>query len=147
MEGKVKFFNARKGFGFVVGDDGKDYFVHISAIGQGVELFPDDAVSFDAVDGERGMQAQNVQKIQGGSAPAQEETTPEEPASEETPAQEPASEETPAQEPASEETPAQEPASEETPAQEPASEETPAQEPASEETPAQEPASEEKPAE
>ncbi len=104
MEGKVKFFNARKGFGFIVGDDGKDYFVHISAIGQGVELFPDDAVSFDAVEGDRGMQAQNVQKIQGGSAPAAEEA----PAEEAAPAEEPAQEEAPAEEAA----PAEEPASE-----------------------------------
>ena len=60
MEGKVKFFNEMKGFGFISGDDGKDYFVHQSALPQGTSLREDDAVSFDPVEGDRGMQAQNI---------------------------------------------------------------------------------------
>ena len=98
MEGKVKFFNARKGFGFIVGDDGKDYFVHISALEEGAKLFPDDVVSFDAVEGDRGMQAQNVRKVQGGAphkaAPAQQEA----PVEEETLAEEQDSQEAPVEE-------------------------------------------------
>ncbi|MBI2152058.1 cold-shock protein, partial [Candidatus Woesearchaeota archaeon] len=35
MEGKVKFFNRVKGFGFITGDDGKDYFVHHTGLNQG----------------------------------------------------------------------------------------------------------------
>ena len=34
MKGKVKFFNEMKGFGFIAGEDGKEYFVHKSAIGE-----------------------------------------------------------------------------------------------------------------
>ena len=74
MKGKVKFFSGSKGYGFITGDDGKDYFVHISAIPEGLRLYEGDDVSFDVAETERGMQAQNVQKVEGGSeAPAEEE--------------------------------------------------------------------------
>ena len=149
MEGSVKFYNRKKGFGFISGDDGTDYFVHISALPQGVFLRDGDRVSFDPAEGERGAKADNVQLLQkasdmeGGDAPAEEsaeEAPAEEPAEEST--EEPA-EEAPAEEPAEEST--EEPA-EETPAEEPAEEST--EEPA-EETPAEEPAEEstEEPAE
>ena len=75
MKGKVKFFSGSKGYGFITGDDGKDYFVHISAIPEGLRLYEGDDVSFDVAETERGMQAQNVQKVEGGSeAPAEEST-------------------------------------------------------------------------
>ena len=62
-----------KGYGFIVGNDGKEYFVHFSALGEGVFLKENDAVSFDPVESERGWQAQNVKILEGGSeAPAQE---------------------------------------------------------------------------
>ncbi len=61
MKGTVKWFNATKGFGFVEGEDGEDYFVHQTAIKDDKNLRDDDKVTFDAVDAERGKQAQNVE--------------------------------------------------------------------------------------
>lgn len=93
MQGTVKFFNSSKGFGFIVAEDGKDYFVHQTALPEGVVLRDNDPVEFDVEQGERGPKAVNV-KV-GGSAPAEEaaeeasepETT-EESASEEADAEE-----------------------------------------------------------
>lgn len=73
MEGTVKFFNRKKGFGFIQGEDGKDYFVHFSALPEGTFLRDGDKVSFDPQEGDRGLKAQNVQLLQkasemGGSA-------------------------------------------------------------------------------
>ncbi|MBW2984038.1 cold shock domain-containing protein [Candidatus Woesearchaeota archaeon] len=62
MEGTVKFFNAGKGFGFIAGDDGKEYFVHKTALGEGVTLNENDAVTFDVEEGDRGPKAVNVKK-------------------------------------------------------------------------------------
>ena len=64
MEGKVKFFNDSKGFGFVTADDGNEYFVHISGVAEGVTLRENDHVSFDVVEGDRGTKAENVQLIE-----------------------------------------------------------------------------------
>ncbi len=86
MEGTVKFFNKLKGFGFVKGDDEQDYFIHITAIEQGTFLQEGDRVSFDAIEDEKGLKAQNVKKIGSGEAteaPAEEEQPAEEEASEE----------------------------------------------------------------
>lgn len=63
MEGKVKFFNEMKGFGFIKSDDEKEYFVHLSGLAPGVVLRDDDAVSFDVEEGERGPKAVNVNKL------------------------------------------------------------------------------------
>jgi cold shock protein len=62
MQGKVKWFNAEKGFGFIEKDDGGDVFVHFSAIqAQGYKSLEEgQSVEFDVVDGERGPQATNV---------------------------------------------------------------------------------------
>ncbi len=62
MKGTVKFFNQMKGFGFLAGEDGKEYFVHKSAIGEGVALNENDAVEFDVEEGDRGPKAVNVKK-------------------------------------------------------------------------------------
>jgi CspA family cold shock protein len=61
-EGKVKWFNARKGYGFISTDDGKDIFVHYSNItAEGYKsLAEGDPVTFDIVDGEKGPRAENV---------------------------------------------------------------------------------------
>ena len=112
MEGTVKFFNQKKGYGFVSGDDEKDYFIHFSALTPGVFLRQDDRISFDANDSDRGLKAEKVVLLQKGSEiRANSEEAPVEETSEEPKAEEPATEEAPAQE----ETPAEEPAAEEEP--------------------------------
>ena len=60
MNGNVKFFNESKGFGFIIADDGKEYFVHITGLNEGVRLSDDDAVTFDVEEGDRGLKAVNV---------------------------------------------------------------------------------------
>ncbi len=67
MEGTVKFFNKRKGFGFINGDDGSDYFVHFTALPQGLFLRENDRVAFDGEQGDRGLKASNVRLLQKGS--------------------------------------------------------------------------------
>ena len=62
MNGTVKFFNAGKGFGFIAAEDGKEYFVHQSALAEGVNLNEGDAVTFDVEEGDRGPKAVNVNK-------------------------------------------------------------------------------------
>ena len=65
MQGKVKWFNAEKGYGFIEGQDGKDVFVHFSAIEQGgfKTLEEGQEVEFNVVEGARGPQAANVVKL------------------------------------------------------------------------------------
>ena len=60
MKGTVKFFNAGKGFGFIAGEDGEEYFVHQTALGEGVRLNENDAVEFEVEQGDRGPKAVNV---------------------------------------------------------------------------------------
>ncbi len=64
MKGKVKWFNAEKGFGFIVSEEGKDVFVHFSAIvSEGYKTLEEgQEVTFDVEDGERGQLAKNVVK-------------------------------------------------------------------------------------
>lgn len=93
MEGKVKWYDIRKGYGFVEGDDGQDYFVHYTSVKEGVRLRELDRVSFDPSEGEKGKQAQDVTLLQKGSEIANDEQPKEESTEEETPAEEEAEEE------------------------------------------------------
>tara|TARA_B100001971_G_C18262760_1_gene588559 strand:- start:1383 stop:1643 length:261 start_codon:yes stop_codon:yes gene_type:complete len=77
MKGTVKFFNERKGFGFIAGEDGKEYFVHQSGLKEGTALNENDAVTFDVEEGDRGPKAANVAKE--GSAPESSEPESSEP--------------------------------------------------------------------
>ncbi|NMB12258.1 MAG: cold shock domain-containing protein [Firmicutes bacterium] len=65
MLGRVKWFNAEKGYGFIEREDGGDVFVHFSAIQeQGFKALDEgQEVEFDIVEGERGPQAANVVKV------------------------------------------------------------------------------------
>lgn len=67
MEGKVKFFNRKKGFGFIHGDDGNDYFVHFTALPRGTFLRDNDTVSFEGAQGDRGLKAENVKLLSTAS--------------------------------------------------------------------------------
>ncbi len=63
--GRVKWFDAKKGFGFIEQESGDDVFVHFSAIqGDGFKTLADgQKVEFDVTDGQKGPQAENVVPI------------------------------------------------------------------------------------
>jgi len=65
VQGKVKWFNQEKGYGFIEVEGQKDVFVHYSAIQQeGFKTLKEgDKVEFDVVEGQKGPQAANVAKI------------------------------------------------------------------------------------
>ena len=65
MLGKVKRFNKVKGFGFITADDGRDVFFHYSQLQMdGYKTISEGAsVEFDLIEGDRGLQAQNITEI------------------------------------------------------------------------------------
>ncbi len=65
MEGKVKWFNPEKGYGFIEIEEGQDVFVHYSEIqAEGFKTLEEgQAVEFEVVEGNRGPQAANVVKL------------------------------------------------------------------------------------
>ncbi len=62
MNGTVKWFNAEKGFGFITTEEGNDVFVHFSQIEkEGFKTLEEgEEVEFNVVEGEKGLQAENV---------------------------------------------------------------------------------------
>jgi cold shock protein len=62
MKGTVKWYNARKGYGFIQCEDGKEVFVHRTAFPMDLSLNEGDAVQFEVETSDRGPQAKNVTK-------------------------------------------------------------------------------------
>ena len=60
VKGTVKWFDRNKGFGFIAGDDGQDYFVHFSQIPQGQILKENNIVDFTPLVTQRGKQATHI---------------------------------------------------------------------------------------
>jgi CspA family cold shock protein len=63
MKGTIKWYNARKGYGFIDGEDGKDVFVHQSAVPAGIYLNEGDKVEYEIEEAEKGPQATNIKKL------------------------------------------------------------------------------------
>jgi CspA family cold shock protein len=63
MNGKVKWYNARKGYGFIEGEDGKDVFVHRTSLPQGTFLNEGDSVEFEIENTDKGIKAVNIKKV------------------------------------------------------------------------------------
>lgn len=65
QQGTVKWFNAKKGYGFISDEQGNDVFVHFSALNMDgfKELKDGESVEFDVVDGDKGPQAANVVRM------------------------------------------------------------------------------------
>ena len=61
MKGDVKFYNDEKGFGFITAEDGKDVFVHSTAL-EGMSITEGDKVEFEVEQGEKGPKAVKIKK-------------------------------------------------------------------------------------
>jgi CspA family cold shock protein len=76
--GKVKWFDPKKGFGFVVNDDGKDVFIHYTSIdGDGFRCLKNgETVEYDQLDSDKGLQGRNVRisDIMPKSTPVEQTT-------------------------------------------------------------------------
>jgi len=63
MKGTVKWFNDRKGYGFIEGEDEKDIFVHRSSLAEGTHLDDGDQVEYEIETSDKGPNAINVKKL------------------------------------------------------------------------------------
>lgn len=66
IQGEVKWFDPKKGYGFIVGPEGQDVFVHFSQImGDGFRSLKDgEQVSYDLSEGDKGLQAREVNRVE-----------------------------------------------------------------------------------
>jgi CspA family cold shock protein len=66
IEGTVRWFDPRKGYGFIIGPDGQDIFTHFSVIsGEGFKALKDGStVTYDAVKGDKGWKATKVERVE-----------------------------------------------------------------------------------
>ena len=64
MKGTVKWFNDRKGFGFIEGEDKKDIFVHRNSLKEGTYLNDGDQVEYEVESSDKGPNAINVKKLE-----------------------------------------------------------------------------------
>ncbi|MCR5666164.1 MAG: cold shock domain-containing protein [Eubacterium sp.] len=67
QQGTVKWFNAKKGYGFITDESGEEVFVHFSALNMDgyKELKDGETVEFEVINGEKGPQAANVSRVTG----------------------------------------------------------------------------------
>lgn len=74
MKGKIKWFKADKGYGFIAGEDNVDYFVHHTQLPKDKlqDKLNDQEVTFDAITGDRGPQAQSV-KFTGNTVASEDD--------------------------------------------------------------------------
>jgi len=63
MKGTIKWYNTRKGYGFIQGEDEKDVFVHRSAVPDGTYLNEGDKVEYEIEETDKGQQAKDVKKV------------------------------------------------------------------------------------
>jgi cold shock protein len=63
MKGTVKWYNSRKGYGFIEGEDGKDVFVHRTSLPEGIFLDEGDKVEYEIEEGEKGPNAKDIKKL------------------------------------------------------------------------------------
>lgn len=65
--GQVKWFDPKKGYGFIIGPEGRDVFVHYSQIqGDGFRSLRDgETVDYEVIEGEKGLQARSVNRLDG----------------------------------------------------------------------------------
>lgn len=88
ISGKVKWFDPKKGFGFIVGPEGQDVFVHFSQIqSEGFRSLKDgEEVEYELVEGEKGFQARDVMRTGAStSSPSPSSSAPSAPSAPTTP--------------------------------------------------------------
>ena len=76
MKGTFKWYNKEKGYGFIMGEDSKDYFVHYSALPEGQEDIKENnkiTVTFEVKETQRGTQAQNIVFVKSDEESSDEE--------------------------------------------------------------------------
>ena len=64
MKGKIKWYNSKKGYGFITNEDGNDTFLHRSSIPEDIGYLNEgDKVEYDVEETDRGLSAKNIKKL------------------------------------------------------------------------------------